>query len=348
MRHSQESHLHPTPPNHELAQLRPYRLEATLRRENVDLAYLLGAWTSMTEMGGQDWLTMSFTSQDHRQLALIQQRISALFDKTPPFQPFSIHGLPYLRLNVPSSELAQHVREVTSGNTRVPWEHLGTEAECISFLQGIFDHGGWVFTGKSGAIGFNKKGGDELLQDLCRVFARVGIRPIVVYGEVSSLKLKDQKEWKGFFTRVPLSLPDRQEAVKSLAARTSTRSHYGDEEYASVMSFAEASGLTYREIGEATGIPLNTVRAWLLYGQKPPAVKRAQIIEEFGTALGDPEVVNFVYRVLGSSPEVARRCGRRCSLDTIQHTLAKAAVSQKDIYGSDDTIADLLMGAGLA
>lgn len=343
MHHAQQSPQHTSPSNDELARLRPARLEAMLRRENVDLAYLLGAWTSMTEMRGQDWLAMSFTSQDHRQLALIQQRITALFDVTPSFQSFSIHGLPYLRVNVPSPELAQHVREVTSGNTRVPWEHLGTEAECVSFLQGIFDHGGWVYTGKCGGIGLNKKGGDELLQDLCRVFTRVGIRPIIVYGEVSSLKLKDLTEWKGFAKRVPLSLPDRQEGVKLLAARTSTRSYYGDEEYASVMSFAGASGLTYREIGEDTGIPMNTVRAWLLYGQKPPTVKRGEIIEDFRTTLGNPEVVNFVYRNLGASSPVARRCAERCSLDSIEKRLSTSAVSQKDIYGSDGAIVDLFM-----
>lgn len=348
MFHAQESQQHSSTSIHELTQLRPSLLAPMLRRENVDLAYLLGAWTSMTEMGGQDWLAMSFTSQDPRQLALIQHRITSLFDQTPPFQQFSIHGVPYLRVNVPSPELAQHVREITAGNTRIPWEHLGTEAECVSFLQGIFDHGGWIYTGKCGGIGLNKKGGDELLQDLCRVFTRVGIRPIIVYGEVSSLKLKDQTEWKGFANKVPLSLPDRQEAIKTLAARKSTRSHYGDQEYESVMSFAGANGLTYREIGEATGIPLNTVRTWLLYGQKPPAVKRAEIIEDFRTTLGNPEVVNFVYRDLGASSPVARRYGARCSLDSIKQTLSTAAVSQRDIYGLDGAIMVLLMGATLA
>lgn len=102
-------------------------LHVTLRRENHALAYLLGAWTSMTEIGGQDWLTMSFTSQDPCQLELLQQRVHALFGAAPSLHPLCIHGMPYLRLYVPSAELAFHVREVTSGNTRVPWEHLGTE-----------------------------------------------------------------------------------------------------------------------------------------------------------------------------------------------------------------------------
>lgn len=329
--------------HHDLTALRAPSLHATLRRENVDLAYLLGAWTSMTEIGGQDWLAMSFTSQDPRQLTLLQERVASLFGEAPSFQPFSIHGIPYLRLNVPSVELAQHVREITLGNTRIPWEHLGTEAECVSFLQGLFDHGGWVYTGKSGGIGFNKKDGADLLADLCRVFARAGILPIVVDGDVPSLKLKDQAEWKGFADRIEISMPDRREAVQKLLSRTSTRAHYTAEDYSSVMAFANSPTLTNREIGEATGIPLNTARGWLLYGQKPPAVKREEMIKGIEKTLGSPEVVNAVYRILGASSPLARECGAPDNFARVRNILANLPEAIEDLYGDDELIASALL-----
>jgi hypothetical protein len=299
----------------------------------------------MTEIGGRDWLTMSFTSQDPRQLELLQQRVHALFGETPALHPFSLGGLAYLRLYVPSAELAFHVREVTSGNTRIPWEHLGTEDECRSFLQGLFDHGGWVYTGRSGGIGFNKKGGDALLEDLCRVFARVGVLPIVVYGEVPSLKLKDIAEWRAFSKQVEISLDERREAVRALASRPTRMSHYTGEDYASVMELAGSKGLSCQEMGEMTGIPTNTVRGWTVYSQKPPAVKRAEIIEGFATTLGCPEIVNAVYRELGASSYLARACGKSCDPRTIKETVSRLSDERHTLYGNDDLIGAKLLKA---
>ena len=330
--------------NHDLHRFHAPPLHAALRRESSDVAYLLGAWTSMTELGGQDWLAMSFTSQDHHQIGLLQQRIAAIFGEMPPLHPFTIHGKPYLRVNVPSAELASHVREVTSGNTRIPWEHLGTEGECKSFLRGVFDHGGWIYTGRSGGIGLNKKGGAELLEDLCRVFARVGILPIVVYGEVPSLKLKDISEWKAFAEHVELSLSDRREAVERLASRTSTKGHYTEEDYSAVMGLASFGTLSSREVGEATGIPTNTVRGWTVYGQKPPAVKRSGIIDGFSTRLGSPEVVHILYRELGASSHLARACGTSYTLRAIKEVLAPIPDAQEYLYGDDVRIQMALHG----
>lgn len=343
MQHTSQSPKQSVTETHDNWGLSTAPLHVTLRRENHDLAYLLGAWTSMTEIGGQDWLTISFTSQDPHQLALLQQRVHALFGETPSLHPFSIHGLPYLRLNVPSAELAFHVREITSGNTRIPWEHLGTEDECKSFLKGLFDHGGWVYTGKSGGIGFNKKGGDALLEDLCRVFARVGVLPIVVYGEVPSLKLKDIAEWRTFSEQVELSLDDRREAVRMLASRPTGRAHYTEEDYSTVMELASPKTLSFREVGEVTGIPINTVRGWMVYNQKPPAVKRAQIIESFTTTLGSPEIVNAVYRELGSSSLLARACGISCDPRTIKETVPRLVAEREALYGNDDLISAKLL-----
>jgi hypothetical protein len=308
----------------------------------VDLAYLLGAWASMAETVKQDWSSMSFTSQEPRQLALIQNRVNALLGMTPPLLPFSIHGIAYLRMNVPCSELTRHVREVTAGNTRIPWEHLGTEAECANFLQGLFDHGGWIYLGKSSGIGFNKKGGEALLEDLCRVFARVGVLPIVVYGDVPSLKLKDQSEWKAFAKAIHLSLDDRREAVNALASRKSTRPHYTEEEYSQVMALGKDTNRTSRQIGEEMGIPTNTVRGWLMYGQKPAVVKRANIVEGYATSLGSPEVMNYVYRTLGASSELARACGASCTMNEVTQALAAYSDQRHLLYGNDDRIAALI------
>lgn len=329
----------------ELATLATPTFQAHLRRESLELAYLFGAWTACTEIGGKPDNRISFASQDHRQLTLLHDRIFAVTGKAPCHQEVEIHGTPYRRIVLHNEEVAQHFQRATAFNSRVPWEHLGTEAELISYLRGMFDHGGWIFTGSSAGIGINKMDGEHLLRDVSRVFAKVGLLPLIHDNPVASLRLKEITEWKLFAEKVPLSIPERQQVVLTLATRQSLKNHFTVADYDAVCQGYNSEGMNAAQISRTTGIPANSVRDWMIRGQKPPAVKRRDLIDAFSARMPNPEVINFVYRSLGASSGLAIECGRRTPMEKAVSFAREVTENQAVLYGNDERIAKALLGS---
>ena len=320
-------------------------LQTHLRRESLELAYLLGAWTACTEVGGKPDTRISFASRDERQLRLLHDRILAVTGKAPHQQEVEIHGTPYQRIVLNNEGVAHHFQSVTAYNSRVPWEHLGTKAELISYIQGMFDHGGWVFTGSSAGIGINKMDGEHLLRDVSRVLAKVGLLPLIHDYPVASLRLKEITEWRLFAEKIPLSIPERQLLVHTLATRHSLKNHFTVADYETVRQGYEWEGMSPSQISRATGIPANSVRDWMIRGQKPPAVKRRDIIDGFSAGMPNPEVINLVYRTLGASSDLAIECGRRASLGKVVWFVKQVQENHATVYGNDELIAEVLLGS---
>jgi hypothetical protein len=343
---SQFNSLHTRGQGTELGTLEAPTFHSHIRRESADLAYLLGAWVGCTEVGGKPDNRVSFAAQDPRQLELIKQRMISVAGRVPNRQDVEIHGVPYTRLVLHSEEVAQHFQRVTAFNSRVPWEHLGTEAEKIHFIRGMFDHGGWVFTGSSAGIGINKVGGEYLLRDVGRLFARVGMLPIISVSEAVSLRLKEQTEWQAFATKIQLGLPERQEVVNQLAQRRSERNHFTVTDYETVRRAHDELGWTPSKIAHATGVPANSIRDWVIRGQKPPAVKRKEILEAYSATMPNPEVINVAYRTLGCSSELAVECGKRLTLEQVIVLAHKLQAGDLSLYGNDERIALAMLGHG--
>lgn len=329
----------------ELGSLKCASFHATLRRENPDLAYLLGAWTANTAVGGQPDSRISYASKDPKQLTLVEEPLTRLAGKAPYRETISLHGVLYQRTTLHNEEVAHHFQRVTAYNSRVPWEHLGTQQECIYYLRGIFDHGGWIFTGPSAGIGFNKSEGDHLLRDIARVCAKVGLLPLVSYGKVPSLRFKERTEWSLFASTIQLSLPERQQEAQALASTPSKKNHFGLDDYAAVTRSLESGRIAARDITHDTGVPTNTVRDWIIRGQKPPVVKRKEIIDAFSEKMANPDVISFVYRHLGASSALARECGLRTSLNKVTDIARQERENIERIYGDDARLAELLLGA---
>lgn len=329
----------------ELGTLRCPPFHATLRHESTDLAYLLGAWAAVTEIGRKSDDRISYASQDPRQLALVEERLVRVAGKAPTHQEITIHGIDYQRITLHSEEVAHHFQRITADNSRVPWEHLGTERECINYLRGIFDHGGWIFTEASAGIGLNKRDGEYLLRDIGRVFAKVGILPLISDTNVPSLRLKERNEWMLFASKIGLSLPERQKAAQALADRPALKNHFGVEHYGAVLRCLETGSPSASAISEVTGVPANSVRDWIIRGQKPPVVKRKEIIDAYSETMANPDVVNFVYRRLGASSQLARECGARTSLQNVKDRALQESANFDRIYGDDSRLAEVLIGS---
>lgn len=328
----------------ELASLQVPMFQSHLRRESTELAYLLGAWMGCTEVGGKPDQRISFASQDEREVALIKERVFLLTGKIPAEQHIDIHGTPYIRVVVHSEEIAAHFQRVTAYNSRVPWEHLGTEAEILHYLKGMFDHGGWIFTGSSAGIGINKIDGEYLLRDVARVFTKVGMLPLVHDKEVTSLRLKECTEWQTFADKVSLSIPERQQVVQTLASLPSFKNHFSVADYEAVRHLYAGAGWNPARIARHTGIPANSVRDWMVRGQKPPAVKRKEVIDAFAATMPNPEVMNLVYRSLGASSALAVECGRRAKPEHVAAFAREVASNYDLLYGNDERIAEILLG----
>ena len=329
----------------ELRTLQSPFLHATLRRESTDLAYLLGAWAAFTEVGSTSDDRISYASKDHRQLALIEERFARVAGKAPTHQEIILNGAPYQRITLHSEEVAHHFQRITANNSRVPWEHLGTEVERIHYLRGIFDHGGWIFTQTSPGIGLNKQEGEHLLRDIGRVFAKIGILPLVTDTNVPSLRLKERTEWVLFASKIGLSLPERQQDAQSLADRPAWKNYFGLEHYAAVQRCLEAGTTSAGAISEITGVPANSVRDWIIRGQKPPVVKRKEIIDAYSEKMANPDVIHLVYRHLGASSALARECGKRASLKAVTGVVFQETDTIHRIYGDDARIAELVLGS---
>jgi hypothetical protein len=87
------------------------------------------------------------------------------------------------------------------------------------------------------------------------------------------------------------------------------------------------------------------VRDWIIRGQKPPVVKRKEIIDAYSETMAKPEVVNFVYRHLGASSQLARECGMKTSIEQVQDSALQESASIERIYGDDLRLAELLLGS---
>jgi hypothetical protein len=244
----------------------------------------------------------------------------------------------YHRIELRHEQLASHIQSLTDHNKRIPWEHLGSNAECASFLRGIFDHGGWVFSGKSAGIGIGKKDGEGLMVDMARVFLRLGLRPLIAQGETTILKLRENIEWSRFAEVVGTSLDSRKLELQELCSTPSIKRHFTVEDFRAVVACVQSGINTPTDISRLTTIPANTVRDWIYRGQMPPVMKRQMAIEERTRHLSHSDVITHIYRELGGSSALAREIAAKIPLPILQDRMERTAPNISAIYGDDDKI----------
>ena len=325
-----------------LSTLRNSSLEHTLRRENTSLAYLLGAWATLTETGCTESGRISYASRERAQVELIKNELESLLSYAPTPHTVTIGGRLYHRIELRHEELAKHIYATTNHNNRIPWEHLGTKQECASFLRGVFDHGGWVFAGRSASIGIGKKDGHELLVDMTRVFIRIDLRPLIAEGEVTRLKLRERTEWSHFTEVVGASLGSRKQELKELCATPAMKNHFTVEDFRAVVACVQSGIDTPSDISRLTTIPANTVRDWLYRGQMPPVMKRQMAINENTKHLPHNDVINYIYRDLGGSSALAREFAVKMPLPIAKDRIERSAGGLSAMYGDDKKIRSAL------
>lgn len=313
-----------------------------LRSASTDLAYVLGAWTAHTEVGTPRQRFLSFCSRRLHGFPPLIEALTVVSGEPPLMNPATIGEYSGRRIRCLCPLLSDHLHEITANNSRVPWEHLATPLEQQSYLRGLFDHGGWMSHGSSPGLGVNKTSGLHLLQDIGRVFFRLGIYPLVLGGELPSLRLRDRCDWVLFQEHIGFSaLPDGR-ALRALCGREGSRRSYSVEEYQHVMRLHGQRQLSAQSISSATGVPQNTVRDWVERGQMPRVFRRFCELQATEDASPDPGVISLLFREYGASSELARRVSKRMGISKVLQALADCS-AQSDAHLGDEPLARLLL-----
>jgi hypothetical protein len=310
-----------------------------LREENLDFAYLLGAFAAHTEIGTPTAKRLSFSSRDDAQLELLIDRLSRIIE-TPP-TPFTMHigDKAYKRITICNEPLARHIHETTENNTRVPWEHLGSRQERVLYVRALFDHAGSFQINSSSGITLSKMNGESLLKDIGRVFLKLELYPLFIPGDMYSLKLLERSDWSRFLSEIGTSLPAASEQLTALARTPSKVTYYSVEDYEAVMSLGREGILAPSAIASRTNVPANSVRDWLTRGAKPRCVRRYHALKEHDNTMPNADSINAVYRHLGGSSQCARVCATRAATEDIR-ALCQGPVEK--VYGDDHAILSAL------
>lgn len=301
---------------------RSVRASSFLRSPSADLAYILGAWAAHTEVGTPPQRLLSFCARSAGTLAPLVAALTIVSGERPLINRASVGAYVGHRIRCLCPLLSDHLHDVTANNTRVPWEHLATRAEQQSYLRGLFDQAGWISRSSSPGLGLNKVSGLPLMEEIGRVFFRLGIYPLVLGGNLPSVRLRDRGDWVLFRREVGLSVAAERHKLDALCARDGRKRSYTVEEYQHVMHLHAQRRLSEHSIARATGVPANTVRDWAERGQVPRVVRRFSELQATEDASPDPAVISLLFREYGVSSELARRVAGRMALSDVQQALA--------------------------
>ncbi len=284
---------------------RDARVEALLRQPSEDLAYILGAWAAHTEVGTPLQRHLSFCSRDRGQIRRVAQALARFCG-----EPVAVRRVDQpcdsFRVRHCCPSLSAHLHDVTRNNKRVPWEHLGSDSEMATFLRGLVDNAGWLTCGSSPGLGLSKVRGLALLEDISRVFLRLGIYPLLPSGTLPTLKLRERADWLMFRERVGFSGSEARAKLQRLCGMRAQKRSFTVEEYQLVMFLRLDRGLSPGSIAERTLIPRQTVRDWTERGQVPRVVVRYRALLDVDGKHPDAAAITSLFREKGMSPEEAR------------------------------------------
>ncbi len=277
------------------------------RVEDREFAYILGAWCAHTEVGTPNQNRLTFCGVESDRVALVARCLEVYREKPLDVIPVQVVQSSCAMTRVLDRGLARHIHEVTANNTRVPWEHLITKEERRMFLRGIFDQAGWVSSGESAGIGFNKVLGYELLVDVARVSACFGMYPLLSNHHMAQFRFLDRNDWEIFRTSIGLSLARDERVLEMLCAKEFKINATSLQDYLAVMRASEDSTLSYSQLAALTGVPANSVRDWLKRGQVPRSARRYYSLQEATAGWPDPDSIGRLFRKEGLSSAEARR-----------------------------------------
>lgn len=270
-----------------------------------ELAYILGAYSAMNLVGSK-YHAVLFTARE----PFVLRKLKRCVEKIWPGR--WCKNKVYEGIYHP--DIIRHIRLLTSNNTQVPWEQLGSVAEKKEYLRGIFDSKGSSESDNTGF--FITKTSTSFLEDFMVLLAEFNIlgtlhkttnsKCVSFYGSDLARLLKLgvlPKAKKEAFAKLEA---DPKENIAKL--------------YYDVLIHKDKFSLA--ELCELFGLAKGTVCNWINNRNRPKSVKRYLAIEKSRRQF-DRDAVCFLYRDCGLDSSQARKLAKEFSIDDLRATYSR-------------------------
>ncbi|MBN1422185.1 MAG: hypothetical protein JXP34_25650 [Planctomycetes bacterium] len=271
-------------------------------------AYLLGVYAATKHSPSSHATAFRVSHREIQVIDRIRDAIVASFGDAPTIRKTSrgydiFYG---------SRALAETLFEISAGNSRIPWEHVATVGERAAFLRGFLEKSGSVSAtrGRHPMLTIRKRLAPDLLADLLTLSSYLGVLPTFGEDRLRIQTLGDLRRLLGHGCPAPGPRRDRLEKLVEAASFRSPDTN--------VELYYQATGRGKPEIppgasksGAGEVLP-ETRRSWRR-GKVPRKVRRLERIAGLASARPDPEVIGFLCRRVGLTPEVARTIAARQS-----------------------------------
>lgn len=294
------------------------------RDESEEFAYILGAFAAASRPGTPAQ-RLSLATQSAEVAERLRGAMEKVFGRTIEMRQGQVpprNNTEY-EVRLLSLACARYLNEVTSLNSRIPWEHLVTSAEKIAFLRGYLDKASSV--SRKGGIDITKTGGEQLLRELAVLFSQVGLYPrLLTDGARTILKFSEYGEWKKLHDTVGYTDPDSKAALGRLVAKKPGRTGYSAQDFDRTIAIA-ARGGDIRAVAREANVPYDAARSWIGQKKRPHEVERRAIIAGYAAGMPDPRVIGAITRNLGGSSTVAREIASALSFEEYGIRLEEAS-----------------------
>jgi hypothetical protein len=298
------------------------------RTESAEFAYLLGVYASVVKSPRNE---LKPISRDRDAVIHFRDAVHKVFGEELEVKSSgSSKQVQLYECTLTSMKVLAYMRDITDGNTRVPWEHLLTESERRAYMQALLDFNSGVGSHKVKDRGVEKSypivrltfsERPALVDDVLVLCGRLGIYPdlktrdgvcrLIVGGRTDIGNLQDI----GFnANRKTSELDDK------LRDTSYTQKEYGPKEYYIAKGMWQ-QGKTKRAISVRVDVPVSVVKDWKNRGTKPNRVKRYEAIAaiEGRREYPDPDVIGFLYRG-GASSNTACSIGKQRNIREVRES----------------------------
>jgi hypothetical protein len=313
---------------HELRtlQLRPARdltLSRLPRQESADWAHLLGAYQATTYWDGVP-ASVHFLSPHEAPVRAVHDAIRrAIPGLQVHLEQKVMKGNDRWVATVYSQSFSAALSRLTQGNSRLPWEILGSETEQLAYLRGYFAFAGSTY--ERGYLFFSTHH-PEIVVGVAHLLDRRGV-PVSIHewkhvrGDiVHPYALRRMRD-------LSLLLPHEAERLKArIESPQAARSPI--ERYETVQRlFRQRPPLTNAHISREARMPTMTTYQWTVCGKVPREVTAQQELRRVAQLYEVPnvETVELLYRTHRMSAESAIEIGLRLTVPQVEAALRELA-----------------------
>ncbi|MEM4263750.1 MAG: LAGLIDADG family homing endonuclease [Candidatus Woesearchaeota archaeon] len=214
-------------------------------------------------------------------------------------------------------DIVRHFHLITSHNTQVPWEHLGTVSEKKSYLQGIFDSKGIADIGKK--CFFLTKPSRSFLEEILVLLAEFNVLGTICKTTNTYCAIFYSNDVARLL-KLGVLPKEKRDAFKNLKANPAEDSV---QDYYSFLIFKDAYATDF--FSKKFGVAAGTIREWKK-GIHPKPVSKYLAIEKIRKRY-DRNSVAFLYRNCGLDSKTARDFARDFSINDLNETYPDGVVA---------------------